>query len=196
MEVTQIWQKEGCGTDSRTLRKVIEEFRENGVQGIKSSSCLTAYIEKLSDSTLLEMYRIDSDVTLQIMVDCLGVREAFEKAVFMAIATGSTFIAQTMAQQGWISQYNYAEACKKYDERVAKAQAEADEAQERMFEALRCKQAAEQEAEALKFEIVTLKAKLYDTYEAIHNPTDKNEVKGDHNKCKARTEKTPSGSWA
>lgn len=193
MGATQIWQQDGCGIDERSIRRVIGEFRENGVQGIESSSCLTAYIEKLSDSTLLEMYRIDSDVTLQIMVDCLGVREAFEKAVFMAIATGSTFIAQTMAQQGWISQYNYAEACKKYDERVAKAKAKADEAEDRMFEALRCQQAAEQEAEALKFEIVTLKAKLYDTYEAINNPTAKTD-KGVKQQWKPKTEKTPSES--
>lgn len=177
----QIWQQDGCGTSENTIRRVIGEFRENGVQGLNGQQCLTEYIRKMDVNALAYMYDLDADVTLQILVDCIGVKEAFEAA---------------MRFTNWISPCNYAEVCKKYDERVAKAQAEADEAQERMFEALRCKQAAEQEAEALKFEIVTLKAKLYDTYEAIHNPTDKNEVKGDHNKCKARTEKTPSGSWA
>lgn len=192
----QIWQKDGCGTDSSTLRKVIGEFRENGVQGIESSSCLTEYIKRLSYNRLLEMYEIDSCTTLQIMADCLGISETVQKAIYMAIETGSYFINETIEQNGWISQKEFEEAHEKHEKQLTEARAKADATRMTLREVTKQLQAAEQEIEDLKFEIVTLKAKLYDTYEAIHNPTDKNEAKGDHNKCIARTEKTPSGSWA
>ena len=112
----------------------------------------------------------------------------------MSICAGTSLIFDEMKKQGWISPSNYEEACKKYDERVEAAQAKADTAEERMLEAIRRQQEAEQEAAALRYEIVTLKAKLYDTYEALHDPTAKTETKGDHDLCRVR-EKTQSGSW-
>lgn len=190
----QIWKKEGCGTDNATLRQIIGEYRENGVQDIKSSSALTIYIKRLSTERLLEMYRIDSEATLQMLVDYIGVGAAMEKAIYMSISAGTSIICKEMKKKGWISPNDYEEVCKKYDERVAAAQAKADTAEEKMFEAIARQQEAEQEAAALQYEIVTLKAKLYDTYEALHDPTTKTEQKGDHSICRAR-EKTQSGSW-
>lgn len=186
--------KEGCGTDNATLRQIIGEYRENGVQDIKSSSALTIYIKRLSTERLLEMYRIDSEATLQMLVDYIGVGAAMEKAIYMSISAGTSIICKEMKKKGWISPNDYEEVCKKYDERVAAAQAKADTAEEKMFEAIARQQEAEQEAAALQYEIVTLKAKLYDTYEALHDPTTKTEQKGDHSICRVR-EKTQSGSW-
>ena len=47
MGYTQIWEKDGCGTDNATLLKIVKEFRENGVQGLNSCAALTAYMQKL-----------------------------------------------------------------------------------------------------------------------------------------------------
>lgn len=190
----QIWEKEDCGTYKPTLYQILEEYKKDGVQDIKSSSALAEYMKRLSTEKLLEMYRIDSEATLQILVDYIGVGAAVEKAIYMLISDSTSLIYKEMEKKGWISPNNYEEACKKYDERVAAAQAKADTAEERMFEAIARQQEAEQEAAALQYEIVTLKAKLYDTYEALHDPTTKTEQKGDHSICKVR-EKTQSGSW-
>lgn len=190
----QIWEKEGCGTDNATLRQIIGEYRKDGVQGIESCGAITEYMEKLPTGKLLEMYRIDSEATLQILADYTGIKAGLESAIFMSVSACESLICEEMQKNGWISPNDYEEACKKYDERVAAAQAKADTAEERMFEAVRRQQEAEQEAAALQYEIVTLKAKLYDTYEALHDPTTKTEQKGDHSICRVR-EKTQSGSW-
>ena len=67
----QIWQQDGCGTSENTIRRVIGEFRENGVQGLNSQQCLTEYIRKMDVNALAYMYDLDADVTLQILVDCI-----------------------------------------------------------------------------------------------------------------------------
>lgn len=168
----QIWQKDGCGTDESTIRRVIGEFRENGVQGINSQQCLSNYIQKLSKEEIFAMYDIDEEVTLQILVDSLGVKEAFKR-----YCTVTTMLAPNM-------------------DRLAAVEAELDNWQQ---EASARQQRIEELTEKVRsqnYEIVTLKAKLYDTYEAMHNTTENSEVEGDHNKCRAKTEKTPSELWA
>lgn len=40
MGATQIWQQDGCGIDEKSIRRVIGEFRENGVQGDKKRTML------------------------------------------------------------------------------------------------------------------------------------------------------------
>ena len=173
----QIWEKDGIGTDRSTLRKIIGEFRTEGAQGIKSVQCLTNYIRRLDVNTLSLMYEMDKDVTLQILIDCVGAAEAFKAALKFS---------------GWISPEDYKEACKKYDERVGKAQAETDNAQTRLFAAIAREERLKEEIRYKNLEIVTLKAKLYDTYEAMNKPTEKSEVKGDKQKWKPQREITPS----
>ncbi len=175
----QIWQQEGCGTDETTLLKVLNEFREDGVQGLNSAQCLTEYIKRIDVNRLARMYEMDADATLQIMIDCVGAAEAFKACLRFS---------------GWISPQNYKGVCQKYDDRVAKAQTEADNAQNKYFEALREKDKLEEQIAEMEYKTLVLKAKLYDTYEAMNKPTDKNMIKGEFQPCRARTEKTPSGS--
>lgn len=179
MGYTQIWQQDGCGTDEQTLLNIIREFRGNGVQGMKSQQALTEYIRRLDVNQLARMYEMDTDATLQIMIDCVGAIEAFKKAVRFS---------------GYYSPQAHAEACEKYKERAAKAQAEKDNTESRLFEALHREDKLLKQIEDLKFTIIALKAKLYDAYEAMNEPTDKNNIKGDMQPCRAKTEKTPSGS--
>lgn len=190
MGYTQIWEKEGCGTDNATLLKIVKEFRENGVQGLNSCAALTAYVQKLSDLSIEVMLRSDEEATLQILVDTEGAAAAFKR---LSCVYAKDY-AEKLQLQGWINPKNYAEACEKYEERVGKAQAAADNAESKLFEALRRQEELEEEKEMLKFQIIALKAKLYDAYEAMNEPTDKNNIKGDMQPCRAKTEKTPSGS--
>ena len=167
MGATQIWQQDGCGIDERSIRRVIGEFRENGVQGMKSAQCLTAYMGRLDDIALAHMFELDKDVTLQILVDCVG-------------------ITQTIAKYERI--YGIREKRTTETLRV-----ELDNWQEAAFEMHKTIEELEATVRSKDFEIVTLKAKLYDTYEAINNPTAKTD-KGVKQQWKPKTEKTPSES--
>lgn len=54
-------------------------FRSDGVQGAQSQQALNAYIRKLDDSKLKEMYKIDGEAALQLFADCFGVLPAATK---------------------------------------------------------------------------------------------------------------------
>lgn len=79
MGEVQLWQSEGLGVDRNTLERVIHIFKTDGVQGINSQHALNAYIQRLSDSKLREMYEISEETTLQILADCSGIAFAAEK---------------------------------------------------------------------------------------------------------------------
>lgn len=167
MGATQIWQQDGCGIDEKSIRRVIGEFRENGVQGIKSAQCLTEYMGRLDDVALANMFELDKDVTLQILVDCVGITQTIEK---------------------------YERIYEIRDKKTTSAlQAQLDNWQEAAFEMHEKIEELEATVRSKDFEIVTLKAKLYDTYEAINNPTAKTD-KGVKQQWKPKTEKTPSES--
>ncbi len=190
MGYTQIWQQDGCGTDNATILKVVKEFRENGVQGLNSCAALTAYMQKLSDLSLEVMLRTDEEATLQILVDTEGAPAAFKRLCNIYAKD----YAEKLQLEGWISPKNYAEACAKYEERVGAAKAATDNTESRLFEALHREDKLLKQIENLQYTILALKAKLYDAYEAMNEPTDKNNIKGDMQPCRAKTEKTPSGS--
>lgn len=138
MEEIQIWQKEGCGTDSSTLRKVIEEFRTYGVENASSAFTLRTYLEGLDRRALLCMYSFDDEVTLQMLVDYLGIKEAFRRC---CAAT-----AMLVPDTG----------------RLAAAETELENRRQTIEELT-------EKVRSQNDEIVTLKAKLYDTYEGKYN---------------------------
>lgn len=80
----QIWQTDGFlpptrKTQRAAFTKILSEYRANGAQGIVSLNQLAAVMNKVDDTGLLEMYEIDDETTLQILVDCFGVKRAFQK---------------------------------------------------------------------------------------------------------------------
>lgn len=80
----QIWQKDGFLPSTRKSQraafiKILAEYRAHGAQGILSLNQLAAVMEKVDDTGLLEMYEIDDETTLQILVDCFGAKWAFQK---------------------------------------------------------------------------------------------------------------------
>lgn len=75
----QIWQYEGLGTDWITLKKVLNTYRKDGVQGQESQCALDRYIRQLDDDRIRKMFRLDEEAAIQLLSDCLGVVEAFRK---------------------------------------------------------------------------------------------------------------------
>lgn len=147
MKEKQIWQQHGCGTDESTIRRVIEEFRTNGVENNDSAYALTIYLGRLDRKTLLFMYSIDDEATLQMLVDTLGVKEAFRRCC----AATAMLVPDT--------------------DRLAAVEAELNNWQrEALASQLRIEELTKK-VNSQNYEIVTLKAKLYDTYEAMYNPT-------------------------
>lgn len=175
MGYIQVWESEGLGTDVTALCRVIGEFKTNGVQGITSLEALKTYIKRLNEEAIETMLQLDKEAALQILIDTKGAVAAFEQ------------LRNTYKKE-------YDEVCDKYKERVTKVQAEKDNAESRLFKALRREDKLIERIEDLQFQILVLKAKLYDTYEAMNEPTDKNNIEGDMQPCRTKTGKTPSGS--
>lgn len=174
MGYIQVWESEGLGTDATALCRVIGEFKTNGVQGITSLEALKTYIKRLNEEAIETMLQLDEEAALQILVDTEGVAEAFE-------------------QLRKICRKEYEKICDRYEDRIAKTQAEKKNAENRLFEVLHREDKLLKQIEDLQFQILVLKAKLYDTYEAMHEATDENR-KGDMQPCRTKTGKTPSGS--
>lgn len=79
MGEVQLWQAEDLGTDKETLERVLRVFRSDGVQGIESQKSLESYIKGLGNDSLRNMYEIDGEATIQILVDCFGAIFAAKK---------------------------------------------------------------------------------------------------------------------
>lgn len=78
MGEVQLWQVEGLGMDKETLEKVLRIFRSDGVRDVKSQQMLRRYIMRIGEEGIFTMYETDADTTLELLVECLGVRAAFK----------------------------------------------------------------------------------------------------------------------
>ena len=54
-----VWEKDGCGTSTKWLRRVIEDFKTDGTQNMKSTDLLKNWIEKVDRTGLKEMFTMD-----------------------------------------------------------------------------------------------------------------------------------------
>ena len=160
MSKKQIWQAEGLGADKGTVETVLRIFASDGVQGIESQQALERYIGKLSDDRLRDMCAIDEETALQLLVDCFGVRMAFEKV--MQILGYVT--AETAQRMGWISPAAYAEVVGKYEERTKKLNEDKDRILSDYTRAAQKAEDAETEIMWLRDELAHCKADLYDFY--------------------------------
>lgn len=75
----QIWKVNGLGTARETLKQVIHEFKENGIQGESSKLALEKYINRMSNKDLHKMIGLDNEAAIQILADCYGVMYAARK---------------------------------------------------------------------------------------------------------------------
>ena len=162
MGEVQLWQSDGLGTDKDTLEKVLRIFRNDGVQGIQSQQALNAYIQKLDDSKLKEMYEIDEEAAIQILVDCFGAAVAFRK--FALIAEYISVNIKELREAGWISPAAYAEVTAKYEECIKKANEEKDKILSDYTYAAWKAEEAEQRIKELWDTLAHYKADLYDFY--------------------------------
>ena len=154
----QLWQSDGLGSDKETLKKVIDVYRIDGVQSEGSDQALRSYIKKLNNSKLQEMYQIDGETTLKILVDCFGAKQAFYKYAWIM-----TDIEKLKAH-GWISPEDYAEVTEKYQKRVNALSDQIDTLDRKIsIKNYECQEASLQ-IERLQNAIKLYKADLYDYY--------------------------------
>ena len=158
----QLWQSDGLGTDKDTLKKVLNIFKNDGVQGMESQQALKNYIEKLGSSDLEKMYEIDPETTLQILVDCFGASKAFYKYVLMA--DDVSVDTDELKKSGWIHPKVYVEVTAKYEERVKSLNEEKDRLQREYSVKNYEKEEAEQQIKELQNSLAHYKADLYDFY--------------------------------
>lgn len=78
MEKGQIWNAEGLPVNGDTIKTVVKHFKESGIKNKISKQNLAVFLNKISDDMLLEMYDMDADATLEMFVECFGVRIAFD----------------------------------------------------------------------------------------------------------------------
>lgn len=160
MGKVQLWQVDGLGTNKETLEKVLRIFRSDGVQGIESQQALNGYIQKLDDSCIREMYWIDAEATLQMLVDCYGAIVAFQKYV-----KAEGFIKQEKVDSlGWISPVAYREVVGKYEESAKKLEEQKDRILSDYTRVAQKAEDAEEKIFSLQDELAHCKADLYDFY--------------------------------
>lgn len=160
MGEVQLWQSEGLGADRNTLERVINIFKTDGVQGMKSQQALDRYIKTLSDSSLRDMCEIDEETAMQILADCFGVCKAFKEVTrIMGYVT-----TETATYMGWISPAAYAEVVGKYEERTKRLEEERDGLLSKYANAIQRADNAEKQREELQNTLAHYKADLYDFY--------------------------------
>ncbi len=162
MGEVQLWQSEGLGADRNTLERVINIFKTDGVQGMKSQQALDRYIKKLSDSSLREMYEIDEEAAIQILVDCFGAAAAFRK--YALIAEYISVNLKELKEAGWFSPAAYAEVVGKYEKRTKRLEEERDGLLSKYANVIQRAENAEKQREELQNTLVHYKADLYDFY--------------------------------
>lgn len=155
----QIWQADGLGTSNDALEKIIETFKREGIKGDKSLNYLSMYIRKLSDEKIEEMYWKDQEATLQILVECFGVKKAFEKYLTVAIHDG-----RVTQKIGMVSKETYEEIAEKYNDRLKKMSEERERTYAEYTDALRKVDEYEEKYKQIQSIVMQYKADLYDFY--------------------------------
>lgn len=159
MEKGQIWSVEGLPVNGDTIKTVIKHFKESGIKNEISKQSLTAFLKKISDDMLLEMYDMDADATLEMLVECFGVRIAFDG---INCAAGFTFKnrqqqIEELKAEAEENRKALAETRRKSNERIDALKAECENW------AKNCEDAQE-EVRKLKEILAHYKADLYDFY--------------------------------
>lgn len=71
------WERDGTGTSTKWLRRVLEDFRTEGTKDMNSTQCLRDYMARLSNDRMKEMYNMDEDAFLEILLNCFVPKVAF-----------------------------------------------------------------------------------------------------------------------
>lgn len=74
-----VWEKDGIGTSDKWLRRVIEDFRSEGTKDMHSTNLLRVYMDRLSLDILKDLYVMDKEALLEILVNCYSTQDAFQK---------------------------------------------------------------------------------------------------------------------
>lgn len=143
----QTWEKDGCGTSTKWLNRVIDDFKQDGgAKDIKSAELLKQYLNRLNNEALIELCEIDRETTLQMLVDCFGAADGFDKYA-------AVFLTQRILTEKWIEKDRYNKLYNRMTEQI------------------------KQTEEKYQSEIISLKAQLYDVFTGNYEITIKENKK-------------------
>lgn len=160
MDNLQIWERDGLGVDADSLKKVLETFKEEGTQGLKSQMALKDYLTKADDDALLKVYEMDPDTMTELLATCFGARIAFAEINRMT----ACIKPEKVDSLGWISPDVYAEVAAKYEKRVKDLNEEKDRILSASIKTEQRAEKAEEKILLLQDELEHYKAALYDFY--------------------------------
>lgn len=145
------WEKDGVGKSSKWQRRIMEDFRQGGTQSIGETAALQNYLNGLSTDILQEMYEYDSEVLLEMLVNCFGTKKSFE--IYMDIMDNCNIDYEKEF-------YKAAEALNKANNTIKELNETADKALEdrNIAQEQSRKDSREKEEKALELEDVKKKA--------------------------------------
>lgn len=152
-----VWERDGFGDSTECMERALKEFRERGTQNISSAQKLGLWLQKLSTEKLREMWIIDSEATLQMLVDHFGAEKAFEKYTRFAVSVEDC--KKILAEAGYII---FDKGLYEADRKAKAAHTNALEAErEKNFEEVETWRRIAQRAEK---NLLPLKIALFDAY--------------------------------
>ena len=147
--VWEIWhERENQEITDEDIFTALKDFRKQGTQGIESLGMLKEFVESMEDSEVNVMYEEDSEATLEILYDTLGIREAYEK--FRRIPEEDPFKKEREA------------LVKQIDARNTELQHQNCELKQKLQYVTAEANELDDKNRELKQTIINLKAKLYD----------------------------------
>lgn len=148
----------------------METYRKEGTDGIAELTQLQSLIGHCTIEQIWKMIDYNTEVAVEILINCKGNADALKMY--------EDYLTQ---HRGWVTDTDYKEVCEKYDARVKNAQAERDEAARqrdeyatKLHNAAECADGFDGEVRRLKNEVICLKARLFDAYEAGYSDDKEN----------------------
>ena len=148
----------------------METYKKEGTDGIEELTQLQMLIGHCTIEQIWKMIDYNTEVAVEILINCKGNTDA--------LGMYEDYLTQHC---GWVTADNYNEVCKKYDARVRKAQEECDEMRRqrdeyetKLHNAVNNANDSDDEVRRLKNEIIRLKARLFDAYEAGYSDDKEN----------------------
>lgn len=164
-----VWEKEGWGVTNDCLQMVVDNYRTQGTEDRHSLNVLESYLRRLTPPAFKVMFEYDRTVTVQMIVDVLGVDKLLDVYnVFMQEPGNKENARELRERIERLEQQNrnlvkdlseQRDATLEQEEEYDKEAAIWRETEEKLKEQV---ETATAQLEKSKLEIVRLKAEIYD----------------------------------
>lgn len=141
----------------------METYRREGTDGIEELTQLQELIGRCTVEQIWKLIDYNTEVAVEILINCKGNADALEMY--------EDYLTQ---HKGWITGEQYAEVCQKYESRLKKAQEVSDARLNALNKADDAACRLNEDNKKLRNEVLCLKARLFDAYEAGYSDDKEN----------------------